>query len=130
MKVIYIAIFGLLGVFSRYYVGLGISKILPPPFPYGTFLINLSGAFVIGVIYVLGIERASLVPEVRIGIMVGFLGGFTTFSSYCLEAVRLMEEAEYFKAALYWLGSPVLGYFAALGGMLLTRAVTGGGGPA
>ena len=126
IRVFYIAIFGLLGVFSRYYLGLGISKVLPPPFPYGTFLINITGAFVIGVIHVLGVERASMSPDLRIGVMVGFLGGYTTFSSYCLEMARLTEEAEFTYAAIYFLLSPVLGYLAALLGMVLTRLYLGG----
>lgn len=121
MRALYIALFGLLGVFSRYYVGLGVSKVLSPPFPYGTLLINITGAFVIGIIHVLGVERTSISADLRVGIMVGFLGGYTTFSSYCLETARLAEEAEYVYAAFYFIISPILGFLAALGGMFLTR---------
>jgi CrcB protein len=121
MKIVFIAIFGVLGVLSRYVVGNFVAKILPPPFPYGTLLINITGAFAIGVIHVIGIERVSLSPEIRIGIMVGFLGGYTTFSSYCLESVRLIEDAEFMKAALYFVASPILGFLAASGGITLTR---------
>ena len=125
MRILYIAFFGVLGVFSRYYLGAAISKHLLPPFPYGTFIINMLGAFLIGVVYVLGAERASLSPDLRIGLMVGFLGGFTTFSSYCLEAVRLVEEADYFYAAVYLGVSPILGFMAAFLGMILVRRLTG-----
>jgi CrcB protein len=125
MKISYIALFGLLGIFTRYYVGLGFSKILTSTFPYGTFLINISGAFLIGVIHIIGVERSAISSELRIGIMVGFLGGFTTFSTYCLEAVRLIEDSDYVYAALYFIASPVLGYLAALGGMFLTRFFLG-----
>jgi CrcB protein len=121
--------FGILGVLSRYGVGLAVPKLLPPPFPYGTFLINITGAFAIGVIHVLGAERTALSADLRIGIMVGFLGGYTTFSSYCLEAVRLVDEAEYLKAALYFIGSPSIGFGAAASGMILTRFLTGGPSP-
>jgi CrcB protein len=121
MRALHIALFGLSGVFCRYYLGLWVSRLLPFSFPYGTFLINITGAFFIGVIQVLGVERNNIPADLRVGMMVGFLGGYTTFSSYCLEAVRLMEDAQYLSAALYWLMSPVLGYLAALGGILLTR---------
>lgn len=121
MRAFYIALFGLLGVFSRYYLGLGVNKILPAPFPYGTFLINMTGAFLIGVVHVLGVERATISSDLRMGIVVGFLGGYTTFSTYCLEAVKLTEEAKYGYAALYFLVSPILGCLAVLCGMFLTR---------
>lgn len=125
-RLIYIAIFGLLGVFARFYVGLSVTKILAPPFPYATFLINIVGAFLIGVIYVLGAERAAISADLRIGIMVGFLGGFTTFSSYCLEASRLLEDGEYWYSALYFVLSPILGLGANLLGLFLTRIITRG----
>jgi len=102
------------------------SKYLPSPFPYGTFFINLLGAFAIGIIYVLGVERSAISADLRTGIMVGFLGGFTTFSSYCLEGVRLAEETALMNAALYMVASPFLGFIATLSGMLLTRKVLGG----
>ncbi len=121
LQAIFIAAFGLIGVFSRYYLGLFIPKFLGPPFPYATFLINVVGAFIIGTVYVLGVERAVISPDLRVGIIVGLLGGFTTFSSYCLEAVRLAEQAEYFYAALYILLSNGAGLVATFGGILLTR---------
>jgi CrcB protein len=121
MKTIYMAGFGLLGVFARYYVGLLVTKMAPGPFPLGTFLINIVGAFLIGVVYVLGVERAAISADLRLGLMVGFLGGFTTFSSYCLEISRLLEEAELGYAALYFTLSSALGVLGAFGGMWLAR---------
>lgn len=76
MKIVYIGFFGVLGVFSRYFMDIVVGKYLPTPFPFGTFFTNLLGALVIGVIYVLGVERAALSADVRIGVMVGFLGAF------------------------------------------------------
>ncbi|OFZ55921.1 MAG: hypothetical protein A2428_01990 [Bdellovibrionales bacterium RIFOXYC1_FULL_54_43] len=121
MQILYIAGFGVLGVLARYYSGLFVEKVLFPPFPHGTFLVNVAGSFLVGAIYVLTAERMAVTPELRLGIMVGFLGGFTTFSSYCLEAIKLLEAAEYFYAALYFGLSPVLGVFAAFGGIFLAR---------
>ncbi|MBI2604538.1 MAG: CrcB family protein [Deltaproteobacteria bacterium] len=121
MRVFYIGIFGLLGVFSRYFMGLAVGRALAPPFPYATFAINIAGAFLIGVVYVLGIERNGIPLDVRIGIMVGFLGGFTTFSSYCLEFARLIEEGEYWYAALYFGFSNVAGVLATFAGLVVAR---------
>lgn len=125
MRLLLVMIFGVLGVLSRYFGGLLVSRWLPPPFPYGTFLINLTGAFLIGVIQVLGVERADLSPDLRVGIMVGFLGGYTTFSSYCLESIRLIEEGQLARAAVYFVASPALGLLAVTGGIFLTRALLG-----
>src|SRR6516162_4410606 len=97
-----IAFFGLLGVLSRYGIGLIFSRIFEPPFPYATFAINLSGSFLIGVAYVAGVEKAFLPGDLRVSLMVGFLGGYTTFSSYCLETFQLLSESESGLAAFYF----------------------------
>jgi fluoride exporter len=121
MRFLYIGLFGLCGVFARYYVGLLASHYFPSSFPLGTFLINIVGAFLIGVVYVLGIEHAVVSPDLRVGVMVGFLGGFTTFSSYCLEAARLFEEAAAWRGGAYIALSPFLGLTATFAGLFLTR---------
>lgn len=125
MRILLIIAFGALGVLARYFGGIFVSRLLPPPFPFGTFLINLTGAFLIGVIQVMGVERAVLSPDLRVGIMVGFLGGYTTFSSYCLESIRLIEEAQFARASVYFLASPALGLLAVAAGIYLTRAILG-----
>jgi CrcB protein len=128
MRMLSIAVCGLLGVFSRYFVGVVATKIFPPSFPYGTLSINLIGSFWIGVVYVLGVERAIISEELRMGIMIGYLGGFTTFSSYCLEVARLLEEGSYFYATLYGSLSAFLGYGATFLGLYLGRWVSSRGG--
>jgi len=128
MRLFYIILFGVLGVLARYYTGLGITRNVSTPFPLGTFLINIVGAFVIGLIYVLGVEKAAISEDLRIGIMVGFLGGFTTFSSYALEAARLLEQGEISTSMLYLLLSPGLGLLAAFGGLFFARTFIGGTG--
>ncbi|MEO5969326.1 MAG: CrcB family protein [Bdellovibrionia bacterium] len=121
MKLISIGLFGLLGVFARYYLGILMSRYLPIAFPFGTLFINLSGAFLIGVVWVLGMEKAAIPHNTLIGIIVGFLGGFTTFSAYCLEFVRLIEESKFIYGILYVSLSPALGCLAAYFGMYLAR---------
>lgn len=121
MKIFAIAILGLCGVFSRYYVGLLAARFLPMHLPIGTFVINVIGSFLIGIVYVFGIERAALPASLSVGLLVGFLGGFTTFSSFSLDSVRLIEQAEYLLGGLYFIGSPVAGFLAALAGIFLAR---------
>lgn len=121
MKLGYLAIFGLLGVFSRYYMSMGAAKLFPSNFPVGTFLINILGSFLIGIVYVWGFEKLHLSENMRLGIMVGFLGGFTTFSAVSLEAVILIEEAKPFLSLFYLVVSSSFGVLAAMAGMMLAR---------
>ncbi|MBI1862367.1 MAG: CrcB family protein [Deltaproteobacteria bacterium] len=124
----YIGIFGLFGVYARYIIGLVVAKFFAaPPFPYATFGINILGAFLVGLVYVLGVERAAIPTEVRVGLMVGFLGGFTTFSSYCLEISRLIEEGQPFLAGLYFCLSSLLGVLGVFAGFFFGRNVFSGG---
>jgi len=121
MELFYLIMFGILGVIFRYYQGLFLSFHFGNIFPIGTFCINLTGAFCIGIISVIATERAQISKELRIGIMVGFLGGYTTFSAYCLETVHLVEGGDYFRAVLYFVISPTLGFLLTLGGILFAR---------
>ncbi len=125
MKIALIGIFGVLGVMARFYLGNVITKSISSDYPFGTFVINMLGAFLIGVIYVIGTERLFLPDDIRLGLMIGFLGGFTTFSAYCIEVARLIEDARYFYAILYFGLSPILGVIAVFSGLALTRFLLG-----
>src|SRR4051794_14342156 len=125
MTLFYIGIFGLTGVFARHLTGNVIARLYLTSFPCGTLLINLSGSFLIGVIYVLGLERGAIPSEIRTGLMIGLLGGFTTFSSYCLETVKLIEEGNYSNALLYFSICPLMGLACVSCGMFLTRKFIG-----
>lgn len=117
-----IALFGLLGIFSRY----GIDRLalqVTLPIPIHTLGINLLGSFLAGVVFVIGTEKGLLPIGLRPGLMVGFLGGFTTFSAYALQCAILTEKKAYGPTLIYWIGSPVLGLFAALTGLWITRFV-------
>ncbi len=121
IHILSISVFGVLGVLSRHFLNQWMNASLQQPFPYGIFLVNLLGAFAVGVVYVLGSEFNLFSPNLQIGFLVGFLGGFTTFSAYCLDTIRLIENQNYSQAFLYWLLSPALGVAFALGGIVLTR---------
>ncbi len=125
MQLVWIGVFGVMGVYSRYFLGSWLSVQLSFFFPYATLLINVLGCFLAGVVYVLGIEHVSFSPEIRSAIMVGFLGGFTTFSAFGLEVTRLIEETEYSYAAVYLGLSCILGIGAVFAGLIFTRFLLG-----
>jgi len=119
-----IGIFGLVGIFARYGLNLLFIKQSPPGLPISTFLINLLGSFLIGVVYVLGVERSAISNEIRTALMVGLLGGFTTFSSLSLEAAVLIKNSQELLALTYVLASTVCGILLTFGGIFLTRSIS------
>jgi CrcB protein len=109
------------GALSRYYLTLGFARWLGDAFPFGTFFINLSGAFVMGFFVTLAVERTVISPDIRLIIAVGFLGSYTTFSSYELEAEKLLMNENWEITLLYWIGSPILGWLCLEFGSYLAR---------
>ncbi len=122
MQLALIAMFGLIGVFCRYGVDLFVAK-LGVHAHWGTFAINLLGSFVVTLIYILGAERQLLGPELRVGLLVGLMGGFTTFSSYSLQGALLLESGAKVAPILYILLSPACGILLAVAGLHLFRAI-------
>lgn len=119
MTILYIAIFGVLGVLSRYGVSLLFGETL---YPLATLTINVIGSFLIGLVFAAGVERSLFPAALNYGLMTGFLGGFTTFSAYCLELSRLLQAGRLGVALAYALLSVVLGVLATFGGLLLGRS--------
>lgn len=122
MRIFWIGFFGLLGIYARY----GVDQWLTKPgavFPLSTFIINLSGSFFAGVLFGLGTERGWLSPDLRIGLMVGLLGGFTTFSAYALQSALAIKNGEIGWGVSYLVLSPVLGLILAFAGMATARAL-------
>ena len=114
---------GFLGANARYALGTWITDRFGTAFPTHTLLINLTGSFAIGVLLVLLTERLVVDPAWRLLLVVGFLGGYTTFSSFTFEALALAEAGDWAGAAWYVLGSNGLGLLAAYGGIVLARAL-------
>ena len=110
---------GGIGSVCRYAMATALQKGLPGPFPVGTFTVNLLGCFAIGLVGALGLERAAISPESRTFIMVGILGGFTTFSSFAWESLGLLTVRDLLRASLYVGGS----VFCGLLGAFLGRAI-------
>jgi fluoride exporter len=94
-----IALFGALGCLSRYYLSTWVYGLLGRGFPYGTFVVNIVGAFIIGLVMEFGLRSALIPPTIRLGITIGFLGGLTTFSTFSYETFRLLEEGEFLIAS-------------------------------
>ncbi|WP_338636556.1 fluoride efflux transporter CrcB [Spirobacillus cienkowskii] len=109
MELFYVLAFGLFGILFRYIISQQFHNIFKFNFPLDIFFINLLGSIFIGLFYVISSEKFLLSNNIKIGVMVGFLGGFTTFSSYCLDAVKLFENQHYFQSILYIILSPIIG---------------------
>ena len=90
-----VAIGGAAGAVMRWLVASGVQKVAGGAFPWGTFAVNALGSFLLGFLFVWLIERSTASELVRLAITVGFLGAFTTFSTYSLESVRLLQEGAF-----------------------------------
>lgn len=99
-QILAIAAGGSIGAVLRYGVANAVHMFTSRNFPYGTLLINVSGSLIMGLLYVLLVERLALSPEWRAAILIGMLGGYTTFSSFSIETLLLFEQGEQFKAMM------------------------------
>lgn len=124
MKLLLVLAGGALGSGARYLVATGLAARFGQAFPWGTLAVNIAGSFLIGAIATLADEAGSIGPNGRVFLIVGVLGGFTTFSSFSLETLRLAEDQELGRAALNVAGSLALGFGAALLGIAVGRALT------
>ncbi|SDG28395.1 fluoride efflux transporter CrcB [Desulfosporosinus hippei] len=116
-----IAVGGALGALSRYSLGVWISNKWNSSFPLHTFLINISGAFLLGFLHILFVERLNVSPFWRLGIGVGFLGAFTTFSTFGFEVISLLEGGSFMTAGLYVILSIIVGFSGVALGVNLAR---------
>lgn len=89
-----VAVCGAAGCLTRYFLSGWVYGVLGRDFPYGTFVVNILGAFIIGFLMEFGIRSTLVPPTLRVGLTVGFLGGLTTFSTFSYETFRLIEEGE------------------------------------
>jgi len=112
---------GGLGSVLRYLVQYGVSKLVTVTFPAGTFLVNITGCFIIGLLYGLAERYASFTVEWRLLLITGLCGGYTTFSSFSYESISLFRQGNYMYFILYVVLSVVIGLFATLGGMSVVK---------
>lgn len=118
-----IATGGALGALMRFWVSGGVYSVLGREFPYGTLAVNLIGSFAIGIAFILFTERLTITAEIRAFVMIGFLGAFTTFSTFSLETLFLLQEGMLIKAAGNVLLSVFLCLIATWAGIIIAKSV-------
>jgi len=112
---------GALGSMLRFGVSTWVYALFGRNFPYGTFVVNVLGCLAMGFLFVVFTDRLSDGAVLRAGVLIGVLGGFTTFSSFSIETFNLIDQGEAAKAVLYAIGSLVLGVISTWIGVLIGR---------
>ena len=120
-QVLAIAAGGALGALMRYWVSTGIYSLIGRGFPWGTLVVNVLGSLLMGVLYVWLMERVSQSVEWRAFLLIGLLGAFTTFSTFSIETLNLLEAGQHIRAVLNAVVSVVLCVAAAWLGVVLAR---------
>jgi CrcB protein len=112
MALILVGLGGFAGAIARYVVDGYIAERVAGAFPWGTFVVNISGSFVLGLLFALTADRAILPAEIRGPVLIGFIGAYTTFSTYMLESWQLVGSGAFGLALVNVLGSAALGLLA------------------
>lgn len=120
-KLLWLALAGALGTVSRYGLAGFVHKFGGASFPWGTFVVNVTGCFVAGLLWALFENRWPVSGEMRVIVLVGFMGAFTTFSAFILETGELVRSAEWMRAAANMIFQNGLGFIALFAGMMLGR---------
>ncbi len=116
-----VALGGAAGSLARYSVASLVQSAAWAGFPWGIFTVNVTGGFIMGVLAELAALKLHFTPELRAFLMVGVMGGYTTFSSFSLDAALLIERGNYASAAAYIAGSAVLSVAALFAGLWVVR---------
>lgn len=118
-----IGIGGILGANARYLVSVWAARRIGTSFPYGTLIVNLTGSFLLGFLATGFVTRFVSGPGIQLLVSVGFLGAYTTFSTFAVESVGLVRRRAYVQAAANMVGSPVLGVLGAWMATAVARAI-------
>lgn len=114
---------GFIGSIARYLVAVLFAGQFTSAFPLATFVVNIAGCFLIGVLFALSDRGNILSPDWRIFLTTGFCGGFTTFSTFSYESIQLIQDGEFFYLALNVILSVLVGFAATYLGILLVRSL-------
>jgi fluoride exporter len=118
---LFVGIGGGLGSISRYLIQVFIGRHVPLVFPLGTFLVNCSGCFLIGVFYALASKYSWFGPEWRLFLITGICGGYTTFSTFSYDGLYLLRQGSNLSFMLYTLGTVLLGLLATFAGVAIFK---------
>ena len=118
-----ISLGAIVGANARYILSRYAARLLGPVFPYGTLIINVTGSFLVGWFLVWTSERVLIDPRWRLLVVIGFCGGFTTFSSYAFETMAYFEQGQWWLMTTNIVTNNLLSLLAAVGGMALARAL-------
>jgi CrcB protein len=119
MAIFWVGLGGFLGANARYLLALFVGYRWPSAFPLGTFIINVTGSFILGFFMAFASTRSWLHPNARLMFAVGFVGAYTTFSTFSYETIRLIQNHEPMLAVLNVVGSVLLGGLAVVAGIAL-----------
>jgi len=123
MPLVLIGLGGAAGAVTRYLVDSWVAQRTAAAFPWGTLVVNVSGSFILGILFALAVERDILPAQSRLPLMVGFIGAYTTFSTLMLESWRLVDGGAIGLALANIVGSAVLGLTAVVVGLAVGRAI-------
>ena len=123
MPLALIALGGAAGATTRYLIDTWVSERAGGAFPWGTFVINISGSLILGLLFALAIDRGVLPASIRGPVLIGFIGAYTTFSTLMLESWRLIEDGAVVLGLANLIGSSALGIVAVVVGLMIGRAL-------
>lgn len=123
LNIVLVAVGGAFGSVCRYLTGILMTRLMGPAFPWGTITVNIVGSFAIGLLTELVARRFDASLEMRLLLVVGILGGFTTFSSFSLDTVALIEKGAVSSAVIYVFASVVVSLMATFAGFAVGRAL-------
>jgi len=120
---LFIGFGGGVGSIARYLISMYVQKTFPAVFPFGTFAINLLGCLLIGLFFGLSERFQWMTEEWRIFLTVGFCGGFTTFSAFAYENLKLLQSGDYLNFLLYSIGSIIIGIMMVMAGFYMVKSI-------
>jgi CrcB protein len=123
IQILLVAIGGAIGSVARYLTGQLTFRLFGPNFPWGTLTVNVIGSLAIGIFAELIARKFSATPELRLLLITGFLGGFTTFSAFSLDVAVLIERGSTLSAFIYLIASMLISLLAVFAGLAIVRAI-------
>ena len=122
-KILLLSFAGAFGTLSRYWLAGFVQKLVGPTFPWGTWAVNVLGCLLFGLVWVMSEERFLISGETRLVVLVGFMGAFTTFSTYVFESSQMGMDGQVLPMVLNLAGQNLVGFAALMLGMVIGRVI-------